>query len=92
MSFDPKKTEDFKVIFNEVADKIRAFPGCQHLELWSAVPPSTIFLTYSIWESEKALDHYRFSELFKTTWSRTKVLFSAPPVALSLNRAWSASS
>ncbi|HRH67716.1 MAG TPA: antibiotic biosynthesis monooxygenase [Bacteroidia bacterium] len=92
MTFDPLKIGEFLEIFNDVCDRIRAFPGCLHLELWHASHPNNIFMTYSIWDSEESLDHYRFSELFKKTWAGTKVLFSAPPVALSLEKSWPTSS
>lgn len=31
--------------------------------------------TLSHWESEENLEQYRQSELFKSTWAKTKVLF-----------------
>jgi hypothetical protein len=81
MTFQPDKTEDFIAIFEASKLKIRGMAGCQHLELWRR---EHIFFTYSIWESEEALNNYRQSELFKDTWSRTKALFAAKPEAWSL--------
>lgn len=92
MTFDPAKTGEFLNVFQSVSDQIRAFPGCRHLELWHAHDPANVYMTYSIWESQQALDHYRFSDLFKSTWSATKVLFSAPPLAFSLEKSWPTSS
>lgn len=82
MTFQPDKTDDFIAIFEESKMKIRAMPGCKHLELWRR---ENIFFTYSMWESEDALNNYRHSELFKETWQRTKVLFSDKPEAWSLD-------
>lgn len=81
MTFQEDKIEDFLQVFNESKQRIRHFPGCRHLELWRT---GTIFFTYSMWEDEAALNHYRYSELFKTTWAKTKVLFADKPEAWSL--------
>jgi len=43
-----------------------------------------IYITHSQWESETDLNNYRNSELFKTTWAKTKVLFSEKPLAFSV--------
>lgn len=83
MTFAPEKTEAFLEIFNGSKGKIRSFPGCHHLELWQDASAPGVFTTYSHWENEQALENYRRSELFKTTWAKTKVLFAAKPVAWS---------
>ena len=75
LTFQEDKVEDFIQIFEESKNKIRQFPGCQHLELWHARQPSNIFFTYSYWDSEDALNAYRYSELFIQTWAKTKPLF-----------------
>ncbi|HMO40597.1 MAG TPA: antibiotic biosynthesis monooxygenase [Saprospiraceae bacterium] len=81
MTFQPDKVNDFIAVFEESKHKIRAMPGCHHLELWRS---GSVFFTYSIWESEQALNHYRYSELFKSTWARTKPLFAEKAEAWSL--------
>lgn len=81
MTFQEDKVNDFTQVFEETKQRIRNFPGCQHLELWRT---DNIFFTYSIWEDEAALNHYRYSDLFKTTWARTKVLFAAKAEAWSV--------
>ena len=43
-------------------------------------------MTLSYWDSERDLEAYRNSELFKDVWGRVKVLFGAPTQALSLNK------
>ncbi len=86
MTFHPDKVEEFLSVFEEVKNKIASFSGCRHLELWQDNVNKNILFTYSIWEDEQALNHYRFSELFKTTWSRTKILFKKKAEAWSLNK------
>ncbi|NUM51585.1 MAG: antibiotic biosynthesis monooxygenase [Flavobacteriales bacterium] len=85
MTFLPEKVETFLQIFNNSKDKIRAFEGVRHLELLRDKSNSNILFTYSIWENESCLENYRNSDLFKTTWAKTKVLFIAPPEAWTLN-------
>jgi quinol monooxygenase YgiN len=86
MTFIPEKVEPFLQVFNEVKNKIRAFDGALHLELLQDTKHSNILITYSIWESDISLEKYRNSELFKTTWARTKILFNAPAEAWTLDR------
>ena len=86
MSFLEKRTADFLAIFNESKHKIRAFPGCLHLELLRDLDQPTVYVTYSHWESPDALEQYRQSSLFKTTWAATKVLFAGQPTAFSVEK------
>ncbi|MFM2377259.1 MAG: hypothetical protein RLZZ165_2356 [Bacteroidota bacterium] len=86
MEFDPEKVADFLALFNATKSQIRHFPGVQHLELHRDAKKSNVFYTYSIWESEEALEAYRVSPLFESVWSRTKILFSARPQAFSLRQ------
>jgi heme-degrading monooxygenase HmoA len=83
MTFQEGSREVFLQNFEENKSSIRNFPGCRHLELWEDEHDKNIFMTYSHWESEAALNQYRDSELFKTVWSFTKALFAAKPVAFS---------
>ena len=78
LTFRPEETPAFLEIFEGSKDAIRNFPGCRHLELLRAGP---VFFTYSRWDDEAALEKYRRSELFQSTWSRTKALFAARPEA-----------
>ncbi|GAB3174345.1 putative quinol monooxygenase [Telluribacter humicola] len=84
MTFQPDKTEEFRLIFENSKHKIRARPGCQYLELWQDLHQPYVFVTHSHWESEEALNSYRDSDLFKDTWSRTKALFADKPQAFSV--------
>ena len=84
MTFEQDKVQDFQNLFEERKLLIRNFEGCRHLELWQSAQNECIFFTYSMWDSEAALNHYRFSELFKDTWTKTKALFAAKPQAWSV--------
>jgi heme-degrading monooxygenase HmoA len=85
LSFREDETENFIQIFQDSKDKIRARKGCLYLELLRGKRDSNIFFTYSFWESEDDLNAYRHSDLFKTTWAKTKALFSAKPEAWSVD-------
>jgi len=86
MTFRPDAIDEFNALFEERKMRIRNFAGCTHLELWQDNAQPNVFFTYSNWESQQALDHYRFSEFFKDTWGKTKALFEAPPQAWSVTR------
>ncbi len=85
MQFAPEHVPTFLAMFDEVKEKIRAVDGCEHLTLYQDIHhPGTIF-TYSYWQREEDLEAYRHSELFRTTWARTKQWFDGKPVAWSVN-------
>ena len=86
MHFQAEQVPAFTQLFEERKGIIRSFAGCEHLELWQDAHNTEIFFTYSIWQSEAHLDHYRFSEFFKDTWGKTKALFAASPSAWSVNK------
>ncbi|MDX1439973.1 MAG: putative quinol monooxygenase [Rubricoccaceae bacterium] len=83
MTFRPDAVEEFLRLFEKTSPEIRAFSGCRHLELWEDTRFPNILSTYSHWDDEAALERYRKSELFRSTWAETKKLFAAPPVASS---------
>ncbi|QJD81132.1 putative quinol monooxygenase [Spirosoma rhododendri] len=83
MTFQPDKLADFHAIFDRSKAHIRAFPGNHHLELLRDPENPAVRMTYSLWESADALEAYRQSELFRTTWAATKVLFAEKAVAFS---------
>lgn len=83
MTFQEDKVEDFLEVFNQSKDRIRAFEGCEHLELHKDFHADHIFSTYSIWRDDQCLDNYRHSDLFKGVWKETKALFSEKPIAFS---------
>lgn len=86
MTFREDATDEFTTFFESRKEKIRGFEGCNHLQLWQDCNHSNIFFTYSIWESDAALLHYRNSTFFRDTWSITKQLFAAKAEAWSVNQ------
>lgn len=84
MTFREEAVNDFVAMFDGRKDRIRHFEGCSHLELWQDSAKPNVFFTYSIWNSQEALDHYRFSEFFKETWGLTRTLFADMPQAWSV--------
>lgn len=76
MSFKEEGIQDFLKIFESSKSSIRKFEGVQHLELLREKRDGNVFFTYSHWRSEKDLENYRQSELFKNVWAKTKALFS----------------
>ncbi len=86
MTFREDEVDNFLALFDDRKKLIRTFDGCQHLELWQETGRNNVFFTYSFWDSEQHLDHYRFSELFKDTWAHTKALFADRPQAWSVER------
>jgi heme-degrading monooxygenase HmoA len=84
MTFKPENIEAFVTLFEDRKDRIRGFDGCRHLELWQGSNDPNVFFTYSNWETEQDLNHYRYSEFFKETWGMTKALFSEKPQAWSV--------
>ncbi|MFN3315870.1 MAG: putative quinol monooxygenase [Raineya sp.] len=84
MYFQEEKTEDFLNIFEQSKKLIRNFEGCEHLELWQDAHCPNVFCTYSHWIDESYLEKYRQSELFKSTWAKTKILFAEKPQAFSV--------
>jgi len=84
MQFRAGEREAFLEIFKASKHLIRKFGGCQHLGLYNEVGHPEVFFTYSVWTSAAHLDAYRNSELFRTTWAKTKALFAAKAEAWSV--------
>ncbi len=86
LTFREEAVPDFLDIFRDSKERIRNFPGCHHLELWRDKQHPHTFFTYSFWEDESALYRYRHSELFRSTWKKTKVLFADRAEAWSVEK------
>lgn len=84
LCFKAEHTRAFEQIFDESKDKIRARPGCLHLESGKDARDPRVYYTISHWQDEQALEDYRASKLFEDTWARTKVLFEEKPMAFSI--------
>lgn len=87
MEFEVEKLATFLSVFDRSKAQIRAFEGCLHLALFSDPHNPNVRYTYSHWVDEAALERYRQSELFRTTWAATKVLFATKAQAFSMRQA-----
>jgi heme oxygenase (mycobilin-producing) len=83
MTFSPEQTNEFLEVFNRSKSQIAAFPGNHGLKLLRDTNEPNVFYTYSLWIDDESLQRYRKSDLFKTTWAATRVLFAAKPQAWS---------
>lgn len=83
MTFRETEIDNFKSLFDEIKLMIRGFPGITHLECLQDQNDPRIFFTYSHWKSLEDLEEYRNSELFETTWTKTKAMFDDKPQAWS---------
>lgn len=92
MTFRPDAVDTFLSHFDRAAPQIRSVDGCEHLALWQDADAPAIFTTHSHWTSADALDTYRHSDLFRSTWAEVKPLFAARPAAHSYVVARSAAS
>lgn len=86
MSFAKENVAAFLENFNENKEKIRAVEGCEFLQLLKDKDNTNIFFSYSFWNKQEDLDNYRKSELFKSVWAKTKVLFNDKPEAWSVEK------
>jgi heme-degrading monooxygenase HmoA len=86
MNFNPKFIPDFLTMFEEKKQLIRAFEGCQLLELYQDKSNPETFFTYSYWDKEESLEKYRNSALFQSTWKQTKGYFNQKPQAWSVDK------
>ena len=86
LSFHKEHIPAFLANFEIMKERIRNAPGNRFLELYQDKNNSSIFFTYSYWETEADLENYRNSELFNEVWSFTKKLFNDKPEAWSVDK------
>ncbi len=84
LTLDPKYIQEFKNVFSAHKQHIAAMGGCISLQAFQDNKEPHIFFTISQWESEHALDNYRYSDFFKTLWATVKPMFTAKAMAHSL--------
>lgn len=93
MCFHHKFTIEFENFFELKKQLILASEGCTLVELLAGSTDhdkgSCVYFTRSIWNSEKDLNRYRSSELFRETWSVTKKMFADKPEAWTVELRWS---
>lgn len=84
MTFRPEAVSTFiSEVFENSKTSIRAFEGCQQMELLQHSTQKNVLFTLSYWDDEAALERYRASALFADTWAKTKALFADKPQAWS---------
>lgn len=81
MTFAPEHVARFEELFVGWKERIRAFPGCRHLELLHDIDDPRVFFTCSHWDSAADLDAYRNSDVFSEVWPTVKPLFAEPTEA-----------
>jgi quinol monooxygenase YgiN len=79
LTFAPEHCDTFIRIFNESHHKINACKGCNGVKLLRDTIQPNVFFTQSSWQNAQALEAYRVSDLFISTWARTKILFCDKP-------------
>ena len=85
LTFRPAAVDTFlHTVFEPSKAQIRAFPGCRHMELLRATEQAEVLFTFSYWDDAAALDAYRQSVLFRSTWAKTKALFAEKAEAWSV--------
>ncbi len=84
MTFKESSVSDFLEMFAAKKQAIGSFPGCSGVKLLQDRDNAGIFFTYSRWSGPEALENYRQSELFQTTWKQTKTWFADKPQAWSV--------
>ncbi len=66
---------------SKIQKKVASYEGCKSLKILNDTHDNRIFITYSVWVSEEALDNYRASEFFRTNWKIMKKWFADLPEA-----------
>lgn len=84
MHFRPEEVESFIDIYRKSRPFILEMKGCLGVSLHSQAGKPEIMFTISKWDSEEDLNHYRNSDFFKQTWTKTKALFESSADAWSL--------
>jgi quinol monooxygenase YgiN len=90
LHFDPAYLAPFLAHFETVKFQVAQFPGCRGMQLLQDQTDPCLIFTYSIWDSEADLNHYRDSPLFATIWPQIKPWFDQKAEAWSLNQHFSA--
>jgi heme oxygenase (mycobilin-producing) len=86
MHFTEAGVGEFLEIFRNNMETIRAFEGCEHLELMKDVDDPLTYTTLSYWKDSISLENYRKSDLFGGVWGSVKTLFSQRSQAFTLEK------
>jgi quinol monooxygenase YgiN len=85
MEFKEDKINAFIYLIEKNRNKITKSNGCISLEILQDINDKNVFFTYSCWNKEEDLHHYRKSALFNEVWSETKTYFNNKPLAWSVS-------
>jgi quinol monooxygenase YgiN len=85
LTFTEDHIDDFLNYFDSINQVVNQFPGCKGMKLLRDKKNPSIIFTYSIWESEEALEIYRTSEIFKEIWPTIKKWFGQKADAWTVN-------
>jgi len=77
--------DDFLELFAGSREAILSMNGCLELRLLQQTDDPGKFTTFSSWHSAADLEAYRSSDLFRSTWTRTKAMFAGKPWAASFD-------
>jgi len=91
LEIQPEFTQKFLSLYSSHQEMIKGNKGCISLQLLQSDENPNHLATFSHWESEEALNHYRNSEFFRTLWSNVKPLFAEKAKAFSYH-VWETSS
>jgi hypothetical protein len=73
MSFEPHKVEDFLLFLKQLNCKLQHLMVAKALFYDRDAQLPNVLCTYSYWQSEMHLNKYRYSPLFKDTWTKNQV-------------------
>jgi len=76
LTLKPEFCSTFEQIFVDRHNAIKSQPGCFGVELVKDIKETGVFFTISKWQSEKDLNAYRHSDLFKDIWPTVKPMFA----------------
>lgn len=75
LTFQEERIADFIAFFDTINTRVSTFENCYGMRLMQEKRKANVVFTYSLWESEEALNKYRDSELFQGVWSTIKPWF-----------------
>lgn len=85
LHFQADKIAQFLSFFDTIKYDVASYPRCGGMKLLQDIHNPCIVFTYSKWEDEDALNHYRDSELFGQVWPTIKPWFAQKAEAWSVN-------
>ncbi|MDA1028029.1 MAG: antibiotic biosynthesis monooxygenase [Bacteroidetes bacterium] len=83
LTIAPSQTEAFTTLYLASMERIQSSAGCLELTLLRDVTDPNCVTTLSKWTDLEALEAYRHSEFFRSTWAEAKQMFSEKAKAFS---------